>query len=123
MVELEESMQRPDSHFNFDRMYKYLGNDKESIKEILLIVLDELKSSVQKFEDHIFNGSLQEIQNTAHKLIGTAASVGLEKLCATAKKIEQIKHFDSETLQVLLSKLKAEATLVKKLIKSYLINS
>ncbi len=123
MFELEDSMQSPESHLNFERMYKYLGDDKESIKEILLMVLEELKLSVQKFEDYIFNECLAEIKTMAHKLVGTTASVGLEKLCATARKIEQLNYFDSEALQALLSKFKYEANLVKKLINSYLINS
>ena len=122
MFEPEENLQNPDRHFNFNRLNKYVGNDKETIKKILLMVLDELRLSVQKFEDYIFNGSLAEIKHTAHKLVGTTATVGLEKLCTTARKIEQINSFDSKTLQTLISNFKHEAKLVNILIKSYLIN-
>ncbi|HEX7367086.1 MAG TPA: hypothetical protein VF273_08315 [Pelobium sp.] len=108
--------------FNFDNMYKYLGDDKAKIKEILLKVLDELRVAIKKFDDYFLNKSLAEMQLTAHQLVNTTASVGLERLCTTVKKIEQQKNFDPSALKQLLLKLKHETRLVKSLINSYLVN-
>lgn len=122
MVEVNENPSARARHFNFDKMYKYLGDDKETIKEILLAVLDDLKLSVQKFEDYIFNERLDDIKATAHKLVGTTASVGLDKLCATVKKLEQLKKFDTAILNQHLATFKTEIILVKKLINNYLLD-
>ena len=123
MAEPEDDTQIRVSHFNFDRMYRYLGEDKESIREILLLVIEELKTTVQKLEHYIFDRRLEDIRDTAHKLVGTASSVGLEQLCTTARKIEQINQFDSEILYALFAKFKYQTKLVTKIIKSYLINT
>lgn len=118
MVDLEEIVHDDGKAFN--SMSIYLGNDKETIRKILLRVLVELKLSVKKFEDYIFNERLTDIKDIAHKLVGTTSSVGLDRLCATVKKIEQQKKFDPDILKQLLSTLKSEIKLVSKLIKSYL---
>lgn len=123
MIPTEGNSRDQRAHFNFDSLYKYLGEDKETIKEILLMVLEELKQSIKKFEDYIFNERLDEIKFTAHKLVGTTASVGLERLCTTVRKIEEQKDFNPGVLNQLLSSLKSEAKMVKSLINSYLINA
>lgn len=123
MIRTAENPRNQLAHFNFDRMYKYLGDDKETIKEILLMVLEELKIAIKKFEDYIFTERLEEIKFTAHQLIGTTASVGLERLCTTVRKIEEQKNFDSGVLRQLLTSLKFEAKTVKSLINSYIVNT
>lgn len=123
MVGLEDNAENQIRHFNFDRLNEYLGNDRETIKKILLLVLNELKTSIEKIEKCIFDGSLQDIKDTAHKLAGTTASVGLDRLCVLVKKLEHIPMFDPELIKNYLRTLKSEVKLAKKIIKRYLLDS
>lgn len=122
MVGSDENAENQIRHFNFDRLNEYLGNDRETIKEILLLVLDELKSSVKKIEGYIFNERLDDIKDTAHKLAGTTASVGLDRLCTLVRKLEQIPKFDHDVIKSYLRTLKSEIKLAKKIIKGYLLD-
>ena len=46
--------QKQTNHFNLERINKYLGNDELAIKEILLVVISEIKLSSNKIENCIF---------------------------------------------------------------------
>ncbi|HET8829577.1 MAG TPA: hypothetical protein VFM79_09550 [Pelobium sp.] len=120
MVVILENAEYSARHFNFDRMTAYLGNDKETIKKILLLVIKELKLSVKKFEEYIFNERLEDIKHTAQKLAKTTASVGLDRLCTLIRKLENLPSFDSNILNHYIYALKSEIRLAKKLINGYL---
>lgn len=107
-------------HFNMDRMFQYLGQDQETIKEILSLVLLELDVSVKKFEDHISNANLVGIKDTAHKLIGTSSSVGLVALSEMARSVEDEPDFDPININIYYLKIKKEVGLVIQLIKTFL---
>lgn len=98
----EEYIQDRINHFDFKRMYELLGNDKETIKKLL------------------FYERLDDIKYTAHILVRSTSSFGLDRLYTLLKKIEQLNQFDSEVLNSYLFSLKAETNDVKKLINSYL---
>jgi hypothetical protein len=121
MVETEENGLNEVIHFNFDKMYTYLGQDRESIRGILLAVLDELKQTVRMFEECIINRRLKEIRETAHRLVETTASVGLDRLCETLQRIAQSNKFDPIALDRNFNSLKMEISLVNKLVNRYLL--
>jgi hypothetical protein len=121
MVETEESGLNEVIHFNFDKMYTYLGQDRESIRKVLLAVLEELKITVSKFEECIINRRPKEIRDTAHKLVETTAAVGLDRLCETLQKIERLNRFDPIALDRNFNSLKMEILLVNKLVNRYLL--
>lgn len=120
MLELEENGLNEVTHFNFDKMYSYLGRDRQCIREILFAVLDELKTTVNKLENCIRNRRLKEIRDTAHRLVGTVATVGLDRLCATLRKLEQLNRFDPIALDKEFNNLKKEILLINKLVSRYL---
>ena len=107
-------------HFNTDRMFQYLGQDIETAKEILSMVLIELKVSLKKFEDFIFANNLSGIKATAHKLIGTSSSVGLTELSNIARKFESEPEFDPILINIYFIKIKNEVKFVVKLINNFL---
>lgn len=107
-------------HFNTDRMFQYLGQDIETAKEILSMVLIELKVSLKKFEDFIFANNLIGIKATAHKLIGTSSSVGLTELSNIARKFESEPEFDPILINIYFIKIKNEVKFVVKLINNFL---
>lgn len=121
MVETEENGLNEVIHFNFDKMYTYLGQDRESIRGILLAVLDELKQTVRMFEECIINRRLKEIRETAHRLVETTASVGLDRLCETLQRIAQSNKFDPIALDRNFNSLKMEISLVNRLVNRYLL--
>ena len=106
--------------FNFEKLNTYLGTDRQVIKEIMHVVLEELRIAVQKLEDFICSGNLDAIRAMAKRLISTATSVGLNRICTVVKKLEQQQTFDAEILEQRLAVLKAETVSVKKLITNYL---
>lgn len=109
-------------HPNFDRMYEYLGKDRECIKMILLLVIDELKVTAQMFENFLTSGKLDEINETAHKLIGTTSSVGLDRLTAVTRNIEVSSKSNPAGLRQYLRIFKNESTMAEKMIEAYLLN-
>jgi hypothetical protein len=121
MVETEENGLNEVIHFNFDKMYTYLGQDRESIRKVLLAVLDELKQTVRMFEECIINRRLKEIRETAHRLVETTASVGLDRLCETLQRIAQSNKFDPIALDRNFNSLKMEISLINKLVNRYLL--
>jgi len=121
MVETEENGLNEVIHFNFDKMYTYLGQDRESIRKVLLAVLDELKQTVRMFEECIINRRLKEIRETAHRLVETTASVGLDRLCETLQRIAQSNKFDPIALDRNFNSLKMEISLINRLVNRYLL--
>jgi HPt (histidine-containing phosphotransfer) domain-containing protein len=108
------------NHFNLERIKKYLGNDTIAIKEILLIVVADIKLSSKKIEHCIFTKNINEIKNIAHNLYGTCATIGLENLSKIARKIEQEQVFDDIAYYQLLKKLKSEISICTNLIHNYI---
>jgi HPt (histidine-containing phosphotransfer) domain-containing protein len=108
-------------HFNTDRMFQYLGQDLDTAKEILSLVLVELEVSLKKFEDFIFKSNLVGIKTTAHKLIGTSSSVGLNELSNIARKLESESEFDPILINIYFIKIKNEVKFVVQLINNFLI--
>ncbi len=106
---------------NFDRMYESFGKDKECIKMILLLVVDDLKLTAQKFEIFLKKGKLDEINEAAHKLLGTTASVGLDRLTAVTRNIETISKSNPSDLRHYLSIFKSESKMAERMINDYLL--
>ena len=106
-------------HFNLERLNKYLANDEYAIKEILLIVSAELKTSFNKLENCIYTKNINEMGAIAHNLFGTCATIGLEELSKIARFIERETIYDEVLLSNLIKKLKSEIILVTDLINSY----
>ena len=105
---------------NFDRMDEYLGNDRESIKMILLLVIEELKTAAQKFENFLLNGKLDEIKDMAHKLIGTTSTVGFDRLTAVIRDIEKLSKSNPNLLNQYISVFKTESEMAEQMIEVYL---
>jgi HPt (histidine-containing phosphotransfer) domain-containing protein len=115
-----DNYQMQANHFNLERIKKYLGNDTKAIKEILLIVVADIKLSSNKIEHCIFTKNIKEIKNISHNLYGTCATIGLEELSKIARKIEQQDIFNDIVFNQLLKKLKSEITICINLINSYI---
>ena len=112
--------QKKTNHFNLERINKYLGNDELAIKEILLVVISEIKLSSNKIENCIYTQNIDQIQYLAHNLYGTCATIGLEELSKIARLIEQETQFNHDVLTPLIKKLKSEIVFVSELMNSYI---
>lgn len=115
-IYLEEQVMTP----NFDKMVEYLGKDRACIRMILLVVIDELKLTALKFENYLINGNLDEINETAHKLVGTTSSVGLDRLTAVTRHIEAISKSNPSSLGQYLPVFIKESTMAEQMISNYL---
>jgi len=110
------------NHFNLERMNKYLDNDEFAIKEILLIVISDIKLSLTKLENCIYTKNIAQIGAISHNLFGTSATIGLEELSKIARLIERETAFNEIVLAKLFKKLKAEIILVTDLMNNYIYN-
>jgi HPt (histidine-containing phosphotransfer) domain-containing protein len=107
-------------HFNPDRMNKYLENDTMAIKEILLVVKVELKLDLHKLENCIYTQNLIEIKFISHKLFGTCATIGLERLSKIARELERQDVFNDNLFNQLFKRLKSESILAIEIMNSYI---
>ncbi|MEC5144235.1 Hpt domain-containing protein [Chitinophaga sp. 212800010-3] len=96
-----------------------LNIPSDSIREILVVSLDELKKTGEAFEEAAASFRFPEIKSAAHKIRGMAVTVGLERLAVLTGRFETMKQAGPETPE-LTRETSEEIILVTKLIEDYL---
>lgn len=106
---------KPATHFNIEIIKIYVGSDKETINDILSLTITELNLALNKIELCLKNSNLTGIKDISHKLFGTAATLGLEKLSILAREFDSLTQIN-KLLHDLIVKMKEEINLVVNLI-------
>jgi PAS domain S-box-containing protein len=101
---------------NQKKLKESIGNNPEILPEMMMLLKKELTESLAELPKNITNNNLQAIKDWGHKLYGTAAVTGLEKLADTSKKIELLPGLDGEDVQNLLAEAPAEIKIVLQLL-------
>ena len=87
------------SHFNKSKLREFMGDDDETIKEVLKITINEINKTDNNLKQLIQNPELEVFNAIGHKLYGTATATGLDLLAELAKELEALDHLDHiETL-------------------------
>ncbi|QJD97252.1 response regulator [Mucilaginibacter robiniae] len=102
----------PEAHFDINTLKKYVGDDEELIKEVLVLTREQLKQTQQQIKTLIASHDLQGINQLGHKLYGTATSAGLQVVAKLAGDFEHLATFDDTFLANHLQLLNQETQLV-----------
>ena len=99
-------------HFDPDRIKMYVGDNDAVFNELITLAKAELIQSQALLLEHIKNGDIKGLSQTAHKLYGTAASVGLPVVARFAHEFEHTTNFNKDALEALFLNTIAEINLV-----------
>ncbi|CAM3664622.1 PAS domain S-box protein [Mucilaginibacter galii] len=106
--------------FDLDVIKKFVGDDKEIINEILTVTRQELQKSLEVIRDHALHLNITGLNDSGHKLYGTAVSAGMLSLAEIAKQLEQLQNEAAYTIPDLLKKVEGEIVLGQRSINYHL---
>lgn len=106
-------------HFDINTIRAYVGDDEETINEIISLTKVELAQSLAMLTEHTSNKDLKGLNATGHKLYGTAVSAGLPVLTELAHRFEYLAHFKEDDINELLEKTSKEIALILDIIGAY----
>ena len=109
----------PSAHFDSNTIRVYVGDDEETINEIICLTKVELSGSLAVLTEHISNKDLKGLNAAGHKLYGTAVSAGLPVLAELAHQFEYLADFKESDIKELLAKTKQEIDLILDIISAY----
>jgi len=112
--------QGTENHFNLQTLKNYVGDDENIINDLLVLTTEDLKSALSTMEVLTNENNIPALNESGHKLFGTASVVGLERLGLIARRFEYLKPEDSTDLNALLKQLITEVEICDKLIREYL---
>lgn len=104
------------AHFDPAQLKMYLGDNEELLKEVIELTKKELVQSAIALQMYVDNKDLKGLNATGHKLSGTSMSAGLVMLSKIAHQFDQLKEFENEQAQQLLTDAKNEIDLLLKLL-------
>ncbi|MEO8794820.1 MAG: response regulator [Daejeonella sp.] len=104
-------------HFNPEKIRQFIGNDSVVFKQMLSLTSQELITSSEKLSNHLIDKNLKPLQETAHKLYGTAVTSGLEELGRICKIIEHLPEYDEDVVNKLVPEAISEIELLLKIIE------
>jgi len=81
-------------HFDINIIKAYLGNDPDSMKQVLELSVQELVDSAGKLKRVDMADSIDKLNMIGHKLYGMAVSTGLFILAEHAQALEKIKKWN-----------------------------
>ena len=109
-----------DPHFDIHTIRKYLGDEEEIIREMLMLTKSEIKKTIALLEKQVADQQLPGMNAIGHKLYGTAATAGLATLAALANRFSHMPSFIAPEANSLLQQVREEALLVTERIQGYL---
>ncbi|TKB96369.1 PAS domain S-box protein [Pedobacter cryophilus] len=109
-----------DPHFDAEMVKEFVDNDKESLIEILNLVLKSIQDSLTMMEQQLANQDLAALNASGHKLFGTAAGTGMNVLSKIAREFEYLDHLEITQTNDLLERVTEEIKLVTFLINDFL---
>ncbi|REG94699.1 PAS domain-containing hybrid sensor histidine kinase/response regulator [Algoriphagus antarcticus] len=114
----DEKSSEVDLHYNPAKLENYTDHDPEVLKEILIIVKSELRSSLVSLKEVIQEKELTQINEAGHKLYGTAISSGMKRLAKMANEFEHLDTYDMRQMNALYQDIEEEIGLVLKIIET-----
>ncbi|HXF34524.1 MAG TPA: Hpt domain-containing protein [Candidatus Acidoferrales bacterium] len=96
----------PDKALNLDRLTDLLGDDRDSIVEILDLAVGTCRKALDTLRSLGPQSPAAAIEHAAHAMKGAAANVGAEALSVVAASLEdqarqaQIADFDASVAQI-----------------------
>jgi signal transduction histidine kinase/response regulator RpfG family c-di-GMP phosphodiesterase len=105
-------------HFDSNTIRSYVGDDIDTINEIIGLTKIELAESLITLTAHIKNKDLKALNLTGHKLYGTAISAGLPALAEIAHQYEHMSEFSAQCSEELLLKTTREITIIMDIIEA-----
>nr|MDA3850340.1 Hpt domain-containing protein [Spirochaetaceae bacterium] len=78
-----------ESIFNVDKALKRTMGDEELLKELITFTVEDMDKLLQDVRRATQSGEAQELKNAAHKLKGSAGTVGADRLFYAAFNLEQ----------------------------------
>lgn len=103
-------------HFDISKIKQYVGNNEALINELINIAKNEISQSFSALQTHVTNQNLTGLNQTGHKLYGTAISVGLPYLAKYAQQFEHTPVFEEGNINDLFAKTKTEIDMVMDLM-------
>ncbi|MFM7725633.1 MAG: response regulator, partial [Flavobacteriales bacterium] len=87
-----------------------IGSDPDFFLKVIRMFLDQAEQVVERIEEELRYGNLQELSAQAHKLKGSALNIGALRLAEVCRQLEvQARTAETGGLVNLLSELKNEA--------------
>ncbi|MEB2778473.1 PAS domain S-box protein [Algoriphagus sp. D3-2-R+10] len=106
------------SHYDPEKLRSYTSDDEEFLASIKVVVRTELTNSLSNLQKLRQLGDETPINETGHKLYGTAISSGMGILAKIAHEIEHLEEFKSNRVEQLFQELESEIALVLKMMDS-----
>jgi CheY-like chemotaxis protein len=108
------------TRFDLEVIKKFVGDDEDIIIEVLLVTRQELQKSIETIRHHATQLNVLGINESGHKLYGTAVSAGMNNLAAIAKQMEQLEDDSVYIIPDLLKKVEGEIVMAQRLINNHL---
>jgi HPt (histidine-containing phosphotransfer) domain-containing protein len=94
------------THFSKNKLREFMGDDEDTIKEVLIITIKELQKTDSNLKQLLQNPKLEVFNAIGHKLYGTTTATGLDLLADIAKELEDLKSL--EQIEVIYQKFNKE---------------
>ena len=84
----EPAPERPPAHFRRDRLEKMLHGDRELIREIVEMFVEDTLQNLERLADAVAGADVETATRTAHALKGSGANVGAEVFSSLCRDLE-----------------------------------
>jgi PAS domain S-box-containing protein len=112
-----------DARFDIEVIKSFVGDDEDIINEVLLVTRQELQGSLETIRHHALHLKIAGLNESGHKLYGTAVSAGMNSLAAIAKQLEQLESDAASQIPDLLKRLEGEIVVCQRLINHHLTST
>lgn len=75
--------------FNPTRLLDLLEDNKDDIREILLLAMEEIPKDILKIKESMKNDDVEGIKTWSHKIKGVCVNIGAQALAKEAMKLEE----------------------------------
>ena len=104
-------------HFGFSELAESIGNDRKMVKELLSMLITDMPTKINQFEQAYNEIDLENMKLIAHSIKGSSLSMRCSILADIAGKMEDnARENRFENMEVLLTEMKGEWEIVKNLL-------
>lgn len=107
---------------NLDELYRFAGNDKAFVKEMLERFVDSFDAGLVRIKNALANENHEEIGNVAHKMASPCRHIGAATLLENIKKAEQLAEAKTKTIEIsaVVEKVQIDYERVKEMIREHI---
>ena len=107
---------------NLDELYRFAGNDKAFVKEMLERFVDSFDAGLVRIKNALTNENHEEIGNAAHKMASPCRHIGAATLLENIKKAEQLAEAKTKTIEIsaVVEKVQIDYERVKEMIREHI---